>query len=62
MNEALVTMVGNVATPVSFAETSARVPRATFRLAATERRFDSRQGAWVDVTLAPSCPSGGSMP
>ncbi|MFB7664455.1 single-stranded DNA-binding protein [Kitasatospora sp. NPDC056138] len=48
MNETLVTMVGNVASTVSYAETSAGVPVANFRMAATERRFDRATGDWVD--------------
>ncbi|GAA2232794.1 MULTISPECIES: single-stranded DNA-binding protein [Kitasatospora] len=48
MNETLVTMVGNVASTVSYAETPAGVPVANFRMAATERRFDRATGDWVD--------------
>ncbi|MDH6127823.1 single-stranded DNA-binding protein [Kitasatospora sp. GP82] len=48
MNETLVTMVGNVASTVSYAETPAGVPVANFRMAATERRYDRSAGDWVD--------------
>ncbi|MDH6113227.1 single-strand DNA-binding protein [Kitasatospora sp. MAP12-15] len=48
MNETLVTMIGNVASPVSYGQTSAGVPMANFRLAATERRYDRARGDWVD--------------
>ncbi|MDH6578311.1 single-stranded DNA-binding protein [Kitasatospora sp. MAP5-34] len=48
MNETLVTMVGNVASAVSYAQTSAGVPVANFRMAATERRYDRSKGDWVD--------------
>jgi single-strand DNA-binding protein len=48
VNEVLVTMVGNVASTVSYTETSAGVPVANFRMAATERRFDRTAGDWVD--------------
>lgn len=48
MNETLVTMVGNVASAVSYAQTSAGVPVANFRMAATERRYDRGKGDWVD--------------
>ncbi|MER8185378.1 single-stranded DNA-binding protein [Kitasatospora sp. NPDC094015] len=48
MNETLVTMVGNVASTVSYAQTAAGVPVANFRMATTERRFDRGSGDWVD--------------
>ncbi|MFJ1704163.1 single-stranded DNA-binding protein [Kitasatospora sp. NPDC088346] len=48
MNETLVTMVGNVASAVSYAQTSAGVPVANFRMATTERRYDRGSGDWVD--------------
>ncbi|GAA2140801.1 hypothetical protein GCM10009760_24280 [Kitasatospora kazusensis] len=48
MNETLVTIVGNVASAVSYAQTSAGVPVANFRMAATERRYDRGKGDWVD--------------
>ncbi|MEV4611932.1 single-stranded DNA-binding protein [Kitasatospora sp. NPDC049258] len=48
MNETLVTMVGNVASVVSYAQTAAGVPVANFRMATTERRFDRGSGDWVD--------------
>lgn len=48
MNETLVTVVGNVASAVSYAQTAAGVPVANFRMATTERRFDRSAGDWVD--------------
>ncbi|MFC9331651.1 single-stranded DNA-binding protein [Kitasatospora sp. NPDC057015] len=48
MNETLVTMVGNVASVVSYTQTAGGVPVANFRLVATERRFDRARGEWVD--------------
>ncbi|MBB4925736.1 single-stranded DNA-binding protein [Kitasatospora kifunensis] len=48
MNETLVTMIGNVASAVSYGQTPAGVPTANFRLAATERRYDRTRGEWVD--------------
>lgn len=48
MNETVVTLVGNVASTVSYGQTSAGVPIANFRLASTERRYDRSRGNWVD--------------
>lgn len=48
MNETMVTMIGNVATVVTYAQTAAGVPVANFRMAATERRYDREKGEWVD--------------
>lgn len=48
VNETLVTMIGNVASTVSYGQTAAGVPMANFRLAATERRYDRARGEWVD--------------
>ncbi|WP_406204117.1 single-stranded DNA-binding protein [Kitasatospora sp. NBC_01560] len=48
MNETRVTVIGNVATEVSYAETAGGVPMATFRLASTERRYDREKAGWVD--------------
>ncbi|PBC77391.1 single-strand DNA-binding protein [Streptomyces sp. TLI_235] len=48
MNETLVTIVGNVASTVTYAQTPAGVPVANFRMATTERRFDRGAGDWVD--------------
>ncbi|MFD9126107.1 single-stranded DNA-binding protein, partial [Kitasatospora sp. NPDC059571] len=48
MNETLVTIVGNVASTVSYAQTASGVPVANFRMATTERRFDRAAGDWVD--------------
>ncbi|MCU7822489.1 single-stranded DNA-binding protein [Kitasatospora sp. DSM 101779] len=48
MNETLVTIVGNVASTVTYAQTPAGVPVANFRMATTERRFDRGTGDWID--------------
>ncbi|MFK0194496.1 single-stranded DNA-binding protein [Kitasatospora sp. NPDC090308] len=48
MDEALVTMVGNAASGVTYRETSGGVPVANFRLAARERRYDRERGDWTD--------------
>ncbi|MFC8450796.1 single-stranded DNA-binding protein [Kitasatospora sp. NPDC057223] len=48
MNETLVTMLGNVASAVSYTQTTGGVPVANFRLVATERRYDRVKGEWVD--------------
>ncbi|MFJ9697514.1 single-stranded DNA-binding protein [Kitasatospora sp. NPDC101183] len=43
-----VTVLGNVATEVSYGETGGGVPMANFRLGCTERRYDRQREAWVD--------------
>jgi single-strand DNA-binding protein len=48
VNETVVTMIGNVASPVQYGQTAGGVPMANFRLAATERRYDRVRGEWVD--------------
>ncbi|MFB7614859.1 single-stranded DNA-binding protein [Kitasatospora sp. NPDC056181] len=48
MNGTQVTVIGNVATEVSYARTPAGVPVANFRLASTERRYDRQKEGWVD--------------
>ncbi|MFJ7910970.1 single-stranded DNA-binding protein [Kitasatospora sp. NPDC096204] len=48
MSETHVTVIGNVATEVSYGETSGGVPMANFRLACTERRYDRQRECWVD--------------
>ncbi|MEV6978001.1 single-stranded DNA-binding protein [Kitasatospora sp. NPDC093806] len=48
MNETLVTVIGNVATEVTYTETAGGVPVANFRLASTERRYDRSRDGWVD--------------
>ncbi|MDX3182671.1 single-stranded DNA-binding protein [Streptomyces sp. ME02-7008A-1] len=47
MNEIMVTLVGNAATPVDFRET-ATGSTARFRLAVTPRRWDREQQVWTD--------------
>lgn len=47
MNETLVTLVGNAATPVDFRETAAG-STARFRMAVTPRRWDREQQVWAD--------------
>ncbi|MFJ2193399.1 single-stranded DNA-binding protein [Kitasatospora sp. NPDC087861] len=48
MSETHVTVVGNVATEVSYGETGGGVPMANFRLGCTERRYDRQRECWVD--------------
>ncbi|ROR38500.1 single-stranded DNA-binding protein [Kitasatospora cineracea] len=48
MDEALVTMVGNAASGVTYRETPGGVAVANFRLAARERRYDRERGDWTD--------------
>ncbi|WP_195911109.1 single-stranded DNA-binding protein [Streptomyces kaniharaensis] len=48
MSETQVTVIGNVATEVSYGETGSGVPMATFRLASTERRYDRQRECWMD--------------
>ncbi|WP_316527406.1 single-stranded DNA-binding protein [Kitasatospora brasiliensis] len=43
-----VTVIGNVATEVSYGETGGGVPMANFRLGCTERRYDRQRECWVD--------------
>ncbi|MER6910773.1 single-stranded DNA-binding protein [Streptomyces sp. NPDC000594] len=47
MNDAMVTLVGNAATPVEYRET-ATGGMVRFRLAVTPRRWDRRQERWAD--------------
>jgi single-strand DNA-binding protein len=49
MNEAHVTVVGNVATPIDFKTTASGASVARFRLASTVRRYDKQQGSWKDA-------------
>jgi single-strand DNA-binding protein len=49
MNETTVTLVGNAATDVRYRETVSGIPVASFRLAATARRWDRERGSWVDA-------------
>ncbi|MET8625232.1 single-stranded DNA-binding protein [Kitasatospora sp. NPDC004669] len=48
MNETHVTVLGNVATEVSYGETANGVPMANFQLGCTERRYDRERACWVD--------------
>ncbi|MFF7991514.1 single-stranded DNA-binding protein [Kitasatospora xanthocidica] len=48
MSETHVTVLGNVATEVSYGETAGGVPMANFRLGCTERRYDRQRECWVD--------------
>ncbi|MFD7734674.1 single-stranded DNA-binding protein [Kitasatospora phosalacinea] len=48
MDEALVTMVGNAASSVTYRETPGGVSVANFRLAARERRYDRERGDSAD--------------
>ncbi|BAJ31232.1 MULTISPECIES: single-stranded DNA-binding protein [Kitasatospora] len=48
MDEALVTIVGNAASGVTYRETPGGVAVANFRLAARERRYDRERGDWTE--------------
>ncbi|MEY9968628.1 single-strand DNA-binding protein [Streptacidiphilus sp. MAP12-16] len=48
MNGTMVTLVGHVVSEVKYATTVGGVPVASFRLAATDRRFDRQRQIWVD--------------
>ncbi|MFE5585743.1 single-stranded DNA-binding protein [Kitasatospora sp. NPDC056531] len=48
MSEAHVTVLGNVATEVTYGETANGVPMANFRIGCTERRYDRERACWVD--------------
>lgn len=48
MNEVQVTVLGNVATEVSYGETAGGVPMANFLLGCTERRYDRERACWAD--------------
>lgn len=48
VNGTQVTVIGNVATEVTYTQTAAGVPVANFRLASTERRYDRQKEGWVD--------------
>lgn len=48
MNEMQVTIVGIVATEVTYGETGSGVPMAKFRLGCTERRYDRQRECWAD--------------
>jgi single-strand DNA-binding protein len=47
VNETVLTICGNVATPVRFVRTEHDLAIASFRIASTDRRFDRNSG-WVD--------------
>ncbi|MEU1311742.1 single-stranded DNA-binding protein [Streptomyces cinnamoneus] len=49
MNETLVTVVGNVATPPDFREAANGAAVSRFRLAATVRRWDRERAEWTDA-------------
>jgi single-strand DNA-binding protein len=48
MNNSAIQIVGNVATEIRFNTTPEGIPVASFRLAATERRFDKSTSRWID--------------
>ncbi|MEJ3655391.1 single-stranded DNA-binding protein [Actinomycetes bacterium KLBMP 9759] len=48
MNETNVTIIGRVCSEITLVETSDGTPRASFRLASNERRFDRKTAEWVD--------------
>jgi single-strand DNA-binding protein len=49
MNDAFLTISGNVATDIRYAETDTGVALASFRMASTPRRFDRGERRWVDL-------------
>ena len=58
MNETWVTVVGNVASDVSWRRTPNGHEVANFRLMSTERRFDAENGSWEDgnrVAVSVAC-------
>ena len=48
MNTSMTMVTGNVATDVRFTTTADGLPVASFRMAATERKFDKATQRWVD--------------
>lgn len=48
MNNTIVTLVGHVISDVRYATTAGAVPVASFRLAATDRRYDRSREVWVE--------------
>lgn len=48
MNETIITVTGNVATPPELKLTPTGVPLTKFRVASTERRWDRDTSAWID--------------
>ncbi|MCD2198282.1 single-stranded DNA-binding protein [Actinomycetospora endophytica] len=58
MNETWVTVVGNVASDVSWRRTANGSEVANFRLMSTERRYDAESGSWEDgnrVAVSVAC-------
>ena len=48
MHATNISVTGNIATEIRFTTTADGVPLATFRLAATERKFDKATSRWID--------------
>lgn len=48
MSNSLIQVIGNVASEIRFNSTAEGIPVASFRLAATERKFDRTLSRWVD--------------
>lgn len=48
MHATTISVTGNVATEVRFTTTQDGTPLATFRMAATERKFDKLTSRWID--------------
>ncbi|MDN3494485.1 single-stranded DNA-binding protein [Planococcus sp. APC 4015] len=48
MNETMITVTGNVATPPELKLTPAGVSLTKFRVASTERRWDRETSSWID--------------
>jgi len=48
MNSSMTMVTGNVATDIRFTTTADGLPVASFRMAATERKFDRESQRWID--------------
>ena len=61
MNQTMITVVGNAVTAPDAGRTGGGVPRASFRVASSARRYDRESGTWVSgdsVYLQVTCWRG----
>lgn len=61
MNQIMLTVVGNAVADPDVGRTGGGVPRASFRVASSSRRYDRESGAWVNgeaVYLQVTCWRG----
>ncbi|WP_232662325.1 single-stranded DNA-binding protein [Pseudonocardia sp. TRM90224] len=61
MNQNHVMVVGRVCSEITMSKVGDGIPRATFRIATNDRKFDKKTGAWVDgptVFLPVTCWRG----